>query len=222
MDRAKGIDVSRWDPVTDWAAVKAAGISFVGMKATEGNSITDPKLVAMQDGFRANDFTLGIYFHFARSGDPVKQANRLISSVGPLKPNERHALDFEVMLTPTPDGALPWVQRFIEVLREAYPDRNPILYSSSRIWRMIGNPTWLAGNTDLWVPRYSAIMQEPIVPGPWAAKGYRFWQWTDGGQTGPIYSCPGVGHCDASYFNGDEPALIEYAKLTPPPAPAVA
>lgn len=220
MDRAKGIDVSRWDPVTDWAAVKGAGISFVGMKATEGNSITDPKLTAMRDGFRANDFALGIYFHFARSGDPVKQANRFLASIGALKPNERLALDFEVMLTTETNGELPWIQKFIEVLKEAYPDRDPILYTSDRIWRMIGNPAWLVGNVDLWVPRYNAAMQEPTVPKPWT--GWKFWQWTDGGQTGPKFSCPGVGPCDASYFNGDEPTLIEYAKLTPSAAPAVA
>ena len=222
MDRAKGIDVSKWDPVTDWSAVKGAGVSFVGMKATEGNSITDSKLVAMRDGFRANDFALGIYFHFGRTGDPEKQANRFVKAVGPLQPNERLALDFEVMLTATPAEELPWIEKFITVLLEMYPDRDPILYTSDRIWRMIGNPTWLAGNTDLWVPRYNAAMQEPTLPGPWGKAGWSFWQWTDGGQTGPVYTCPGVGHCDASYFKGDLAALVEYAKLTTPPPPAVA
>ena len=144
------------------------------MKATEGNSITDPKLTVMRDGFRTNDFLLGMYFHFARSGDPKKQASHLLSTVGPLKPNERFALDFEVILTSKPEDELPWVQSFITVLKEAYPDRDPILYTSSRIWRMIGDPNWLIGNTDLWIPRYDAAMQEPVLPPPWTTAGWNF------------------------------------------------
>jgi lysozyme len=220
-NRAKGIDVSHWRPVKDWKAVKDSGVSFVGMKATEGNTLVDSTLVAHRDAFRKNDFILGVYFHFARSGDPVAQAKRFISAIGPLMPNERLALDLEVMIMLKASDTLSWIESFMETIATAYPDRRPIMYTSERIWRSIGYPDWptaTAGlnqcppGVDLWAPKYNLTM-EPLPPKPWATVGWKFWQWTDGND--PESLTPGIGKCDANYFNGDEDALKAYAQLTP-------
>lgn len=213
--RARGVDVSKWKPVTDWNALKASGITFVGLKATEGNTVVDSTFRGARDAFRATGLTLGIFYHFARSGRADHQAERLMDLAGPLKDNERLALDFEVMTTENPEDGLAWIDLFMATLGKSYPDRRHLVYTSKRVWRMIGDPAWSRGNeVDLWSPRYNAQGVEPALPTPWAQAGWTFWQWSDGDF--PVNVTPGIGKCDSNYFRGTDADLATYAKLLPP------
>lgn len=208
--------MSHWKPVKSWSQVYAAGNAFVGIKATEGERVVDPLLRQHRDGSRAQPFILSTYYHFARSGDPEKQAERLLDSVGQLRDYERLALDLEVSVTERPRDTLEWMNEFFEVVMGAYGDRRPQLYTSERIWRSIGDPAdWaFADHVDLWLPRYGPA--EPVVPAPWRDAGWMFWQYSDHA------TCPGVeGACDASVFHADVAALRAYAKLTPTPPPTL-
>lgn len=213
--RATGIDVSAYQPLVAWDQVYASGVRLVGIKATEKLSV-DSTLRVHRDGYRQQPFTLGFFYHFARSGDPEKQAERLLDAAGPLRDNERLCLDFErlVILDHPPDN-LQWIETFFDTfMHGALADRRPLLYTSARWWKAIGNPDWdLASQIDLILPRYSDQMFEPELPKPWANIGYIAHQWTDGGEHGPHHVTPGVGECDASFFNGDDDALAAYAKL---------
>lgn len=213
MNRAAGIDISHWKSPTDWDQIYSSGVSFVGMKATEGNSYVDPKLRLHREEFRRRPFLLGIYYHFARSGVAERQAERLMDVVGDLRPNERLALDLEVSPTIDPLQALDWTERFISTLvGSVCSDRRPILYTSKRIWRTIGDPDWgLASEVDLWAPRYNAAGAEPAMPKPWEKTSWTFWQWTDG--EFPRHVTPGVGKCDANWFRGTRDELREYAAI---------
>lgn len=210
--RATGIDISRWKPVKDWDAVYNSGVTFVGMKATEGRTWVDPTLKKNREEFRKRPFLLGIYYHFARSGNPQIQADRFMDAVGPLRDNERLCLDLEVSVTDRPEDTIHWLNTFYETLTGSVcSDRRPIIYTSKRIWKQIGNPTWdLASIIDLWAPRYNS-RAEPEIPPPWAKVGWTIWQWTDG--TNPLHVTPGVGKCDANYFRGGVDELAAYAKL---------
>lgn len=211
MDRAAGIDVSHWKPVKDWGALRAAGVSFVGIKASEGVTYVDPTFRRHQEEFRKHDFALGIFYHFARSGNPITQAERFLDVVGKLRANERVCLDLEVSPMQRPILALEWVNTFYNIILGAAcgPER-PFIYTSKRFWRTIGDPLWdLASEVDLWVPRYNAEGSAPAVPHPWTSCGWTIWQWTDGEY--PEHVTPGVGKCDANWFKGDEAALRAYA-----------
>ena len=48
-----GIDVSHYQGSIDWAKVKAAGIRFVYVKASQGADFTDPRLFANVAGAAA-------------------------------------------------------------------------------------------------------------------------------------------------------------------------
>jgi GH25 family lysozyme M1 (1,4-beta-N-acetylmuramidase) len=212
--RARGVDVSRWKPVADWNALKASGVTFVGFKATEGNTVVDRTFRGGRDAFRATGFSLGLFYHFARSGRADLQAERLMDLAGPLQDNERLVLDFEVMTTEAPEDGLAWIDLFFQTLSKSYSDRRHIIYTSKRIWRMMGDPAWTrASQVDLWAPRYNAQASEPALPVPWAEAGWSFWQWTDGDF--PLNVTPGVGKCDANYFRGSDPDLVAYAQLLP-------
>lgn len=197
--RARGIDVNHYHPVHDWAAVTASGVSFIGVKATEGNTLTDAALKAHRDGARTQPFDLVVFYHFARSGRPETQAVRLLDAVGPLQANERLCLDLEV-LPDDPGSVLAWVDAFYGRLRRANPGHRHLIYTSRRIWTQFGNPSWAgAADIDLWVPRYNAAGHEPELPAPWTS--WTAWQWTDGDVV--PFTCPGVGACDANVWNGD-------------------
>ncbi len=197
-ERAKGVDVSHWKPVLNWAAL-ATGASFLGVKTTESTTYVDPTFAAHQKGFRASALKMCAYYHFARGGDPIAQARHLVDTVGPLDPRERLCLDLERDITD-----LGWVTAFFgELLSGECAASRPLLYTSERIWATLGDPpTWdFAGEVDLWLPRYSE--REPIVPKPWS----RWAIWQNSEQA----SFPGVdGQCDGNLFNGDEAALDAY------------
>lgn len=209
--RAEGIDVSHHKPVRDWSALSASRVYFIGVKATEGTTYLDPTFKLHRDAFRSSPLHLAIYYHFARPGDPVHQAERFMDAVGPLQANERLCLDLEGSgPTENPTHALAWLDAFYETLMDgACSDRRPFIYTSKRIWRMIGDPAWdLASEIDLWAPRYSRA--EPELPSPW--KRWTLWQYSDG-ESPDVLVTPGVGRCDRNVFNGDVDDLVKFVGL---------
>lgn len=215
-DLAKGIDVSHHNGVVDWPAVRASGVSFVGLKATEGNTVTDDRFKENQAGVRAAGFELAIYYHFARSGSPRIQAKRLLETVGQFDPvRERLCLDLEV--SPEERYPMAWVRDFFQWL---WDDRSsmktPFIYTSKRIWRMLGDqPHYYGRDIALWAPRYNSAGNEPALPSAWQTQGWTIWQWTDGGDTGPEHLTLGVqGPCDANYFCGNVQELIRWRDST--------
>jgi GH25 family lysozyme M1 (1,4-beta-N-acetylmuramidase) len=205
-DKAHGPDANGWHPVKNWDALVKSGASFFGAKATEGNTVTDKTLAHHRDGARQQPFTLVVYYHFARLGDPRTQAQRFADKIGPLRANERLCLDFE---TPWADGvaSLDWIDEFFFALQPVCGPRRPLIYTSARIWDMIDDPAWdLATEIDLWAPRYSGTsLKEPRIPKPWKAPGWTFWQFTDS------YDTPGIDKCDYNVFCSDKAALEKYA-----------
>jgi lysozyme len=62
-----GIDVSHWQGSIDWAKVKAAGIQFAYIKATEGARLVDPQLLNNVSGAKAAGIPYGLYHVFLPS-----------------------------------------------------------------------------------------------------------------------------------------------------------
>jgi lysozyme len=217
--RALGIDISHYNAISDFTKVLSAGVSFVGIKTTEGKSFKDPKFKDHRSGLRTNPFKLGVFYHFARPGNPKDQANFFMDTVGPLLPKERLCLDFEDDKNGMPTVDLKFMDTFFTTLMGGVcSDRPPLIYTSKRVWSQIGNPQWsLASDVHLWAPRYGS--KEPELPAPW--KAWTFWQFSE---AETVNGMPGT--FDANYFNGDEAALDAYASglgkpvVVPPPTKA--
>ncbi len=174
---AHGIDVSHYNTQgspTDWDAVLNSGVSFVGIKTSQGNTYTDPMFRVNSIGVRVRPFSFVTYYHFAAPGDPVAQAERFMGLVGDLHNNERLCLDLEDDKTGKPSVDLVWASKFYgSLMRGVCSNRKPLLYTSRRIWLQLGNPTWdLASELDLWAPRYGP--DQPELPLPWKPYGWRF------------------------------------------------
>src|SRR6184192_265488 len=74
---ASGIDVyNKYQNVTDWAAVRGAGYTFCYVKVSDG--LTARSTSGYGPGGRAGGLAMGAY-HYAQPGDPVAQAELLIS-----------------------------------------------------------------------------------------------------------------------------------------------
>lgn len=200
-NRARGIDVSHYQDVTSWSDIYDSGVSYVGVKATQGNTFTDPKLSEHRAGARSQPFVLVFYYHFAAPGDAAAQAGRFMDTVGELRGNERLCLDLEDDKTGKPAVDLVWAEAFFAALT---PGFRKLLYTSQRIWSQLGNPSsWgPAQSLDLIVPRYGP--DEPRVPSAWQT--WVFWQNSEEGVV------PGIsGKCDTSFFNGTVDMLKSYA-----------
>lgn len=213
-DRALGADVSHFHPVTNWGALTGA-VSFLGVKATQGLTAVDPTFVTHRNGFRTTSIPGCVYYHFAVPGDAVAQARHLVSTVGETLPSERLCLDIEQVVVPGGD-TLAWIDAFfVELMGGACKGKRPLIYTSARIWKQIGNPMWdLASEVDLWVPRYSS--EEPELPRPWAQSGYLIWQNSETSQI-PGIDCSGGG-CDGNLWNGSDADVRAYFGATARPA----
>jgi len=103
----KGIDVSSHQDRIDWQRVKADGIEFAYIKATEGVGFVDPKLGAFSAGAQAAKIPHGFY-HFARpdthsgrteqtvAGDAQAEADAFLSVAFPREGHLVPVLDLEI------------------------------------------------------------------------------------------------------------------------------
>lgn len=76
MAEIKGIDVSTWNEVNNWASVKKAGNQFAVVRAGFGNTTTqqDKKFVEHMNGALEAGMAVGVYwFSYARSVDEAKK-----------------------------------------------------------------------------------------------------------------------------------------------------
>jgi lysozyme len=80
---SKGMDLSHYQVVTDWKAVKADGVEFVYIKATEGNSYADPKADSHFKGAKGVGLARGFYHfaHFSSVDDALLEAKWLVSHI---------------------------------------------------------------------------------------------------------------------------------------------
>jgi len=61
----KGIDVSHFQGEIDWSTVKAAGIDFAFIKATDGVAEIDPRFVENWQGAGQANIARGAYHFFS-------------------------------------------------------------------------------------------------------------------------------------------------------------
>jgi lysozyme len=189
------IDLSHHNSVTDWQAIKDAGMLAVLHKASQGSSYVDPTYHSRKQAALAAGLLWGAY-HFGESGNPTVQADHFLRTVQP-EPTDLLVLDWEEYIDTT--MRLSEAEIFVHHVAERI-GRVPGLYSGQaflteqvqRRQRSVLQGCWL------WLARYSSEL--PVVPQLWPT--WSLWQYTDSG------TVPGVeGPCDRNKFNGDEAGL---------------
>lgn len=140
-----GLDISHHqDLALDLARCKREGISFIFLKATEGNGFTDSEFTANLAEARRAGLMVAAY-HYVK-GDV--SASSQVAHIARTIPKN-------VPVIPDVEAGGGWIaltREFITRLREA-GYRVPLLYLPKWYWQQIGSPP-LAGLPPLWASRY--------------------------------------------------------------------
>lgn len=194
--------------------MRADGISFAFVKASEGQTFVDPKYQAHVAGARSVGIRTGAY-HFARpdtdSSDPRAdaraEADFFLSLAQPRSGDLLPALDLETPGLP-PDRMIAWARAFLDRVRRETGAR-PFLYTYPSFWEEQLGGTTAFRNYPLWIANYE--VSEPQLPGGW--RRYTVWQYTASGAVDGIPGrmdmnrlADGVTLADITYRPGRRPA----------------
>lgn len=161
---AIGVDVSTWQRNINWPTMRASGVSFAYVKASEGVGYVDPMVDSHLSGARGAGMYSGLY-HFCRPDTNAPEADaahfaaqlhtRSAAVPGSLPP----CLDMEK------DAAVnmvAWTQRCIAKLREL-TDHGPVMIYANTSWwnNQLGGGSWMDDQTYGWVAHYGRTAGNP-------------------------------------------------------------
>lgn len=194
----RGIDISRYQGTVQWAAVRAAGIRFAFIKATEGTTLVDPYFAVNWEGAGEHHIARGAYHFFHPSLDGTAQAQHFLQRLRLRKGDLPPVLDLEVtdqMSAATiRREALEWLQTV-----EQATDMKPIIYTLPHFARSYLTPKF--ARYPLWVVDLNPFFPTSTVH--W--NHWTFWQHAHHGHVDGI-----EGEVDLNVFNGSE---AEFARM---------
>jgi lysozyme len=203
-----GVDVASWQhpngaPI-DWAAVRAAGVNFATVKATEGSGYTNPYFRGDFTGAKARGLPVAPY-HFYLGRNPNTggaQADYFIAALRAAGYTGRHAnelppiLDFEWDWKGgcPPYGSVADAKAWLDKVRAAF-GRTPIIYTNRYfITGCLGGTTAL-GSYPLQIADYSSADRPNLPPG-WST--WLMWQYTARSCVSGVPTC----NLTRSVYNG--------------------
>lgn len=191
-----GIDVSKWNGDIDWARVRASGVSFAFIKATEGKDILDKRFNEYWPQAKVAGMPVAPYhfYYFCSTAD--EQADWFIANVPKAAVYLPPVLDVEWNHTsktcdykPSPLTVQAEMKRFMDRI-EAHYGKRPIIYTSVDFHE--DNLVGQFNDYHFWV---RSVAAHPSVRYP--DRRWAFWQYTS---TGVI---PGIsGETDINVFAG--------------------
>lgn len=192
----QGIDVSKWQGDIDWRKVRAAGIDFAYIKATEGGDHIDPKFLQNWEGAKRAGVPRGAY-HFVYWCRPAhEQALWFMLNVPPDADALPPVLDVEwnahsaTCPKRVPPEKARKKMRLLLAAMEAHTGQKPIIYTDPAFHAQV-----LRGRFKkhrFWL-RSVAAKPHKIYPG----RSWLFWQFTTTGRVRGI-----AGNVDRNVFNG--------------------
>ena len=195
----RGIDISHYQGEIEWDQVRGQGISFIYMKATQGDSLVDEEFSDNWASAAGQGVARGAYLFYDFCKPAAAQAKNFIQNV-PADPEALPpAVDFEI----APHCAtLPSKKAFGKIyaalkkkLEQAY-GKAPILYMPYSLYAK-----YLKGaksSAAIWI----RDVGRPPQTGDWA-----LWQYADRGTVGGI-----AGEVDLDVLNGGPEALAALIK----------
>lgn len=199
-DYIPGIDVSHWQGQINWPAVRADGVRFAFIKATESTTFSDPRYATNVAGAEAAGVLAGAY-HFAQPAGGVAgaeaQADHFVDTANLRGRHLLPVLDLEVDNGLGPRALRRWVKAWLARV-EYRLGVKAIIYTSPSFWRdRMGDSTWFAANGHrLWIAHWE--VEQPRVPAAdWGGRGWSVWQHSSKGTVSGI-----TGASDRDWFFG--------------------
>ncbi len=201
-----GIDVSKWQGTIDWPQVRASGVDFAFIKATEGGDHLDDRFAENWRGAREAGVLRGAYHFYFFCRPAIEQARWFIANV----PRERGALP--------PVLDMEWnhksrncphrppaetVRAEMEIWKQAitaFYGRRPIIYTTVDFYR--DNELWRVSGYEFWL---RSVAGHPSHV--YAGQDWTFWQYTGTGQIGGVR-----GKTDINAFAGSRSAWNSWVR----------
>jgi len=195
-----GIDVSRHSGIIDWKLIRSQNISFVYIKATEGEDYLDPNYVINATAAQKSNLLVGEY-HFFRFNKPGKtQATNFLLQTKNITGKLTPALDIEEwgnMPVTRPENEIRKdIAEFLDVVEKATGNKM-IIYTNINSYnrfikgQFLENPIWIC-----------SFNKNRILPDN---RKWLFWQHAHNGKLAGI-----KGFVDMNTFNGDELTWKKY------------
>ena len=196
-----GIDVSKYQSIIDWEAVREMKVGHVQMgfafiKATEGLGNEDTYFQRNWKKARDAGMIRGAYHFFLATKSGKAQAENFINSVELLPGDLPPVLDIEQTYGVPADKLRERAKDWLETIAGYYKTR-PIIYTNVDFYKQ-----YLKDDFDqytLWVAHYLQ-KERPRIYRDWT-----FWQHSEGGRVNGILT-----RVDFDVFNGDS---VEFKKL---------
>ena len=195
----RGIDISHYQDRINWeklrnASIGDAPLSFVFIKATEGEQLADDNFNRNFSNAKRNDLIRGAYHFFVPGVDPRKQA-AFYMNVAKLEPGDLPpVLDIEKKGNLTPEELRRDVKIWLEMAEGKYGVK-PILYTGYKFkMQYLNTPEF--NDYPYWIAHY--YVEKLAYRGQWT-----FWQHTDCGKVMGI-----KGFVDCNIFNGNMEDLL--------------
>jgi uncharacterized protein (TIGR03382 family) len=203
----QGIDVSAYQPNTNWGQVAGAGKKFAIIKATEGTGYVNSYFARDWAGAKAAGLIRGAYHFFHPGTDPTAQADHFVNTVGALGVGDLPMmLDLEATDGLGPAAVAASTRTFLNRV-QARSGRVPIIYTGYYFWTgSVGNPGGYGGYPLIMAAYVSGC---PLIPNEWSK--FTMWQYSSSGVVAGV-----SGHVDLDEFNG---TLADLQALASPPAP---
>jgi GH25 family lysozyme M1 (1,4-beta-N-acetylmuramidase) len=195
---AQGVDVASFQhttamPTIDWSGIASSGVTFAGVKATEGNYYTNP----YYDTDAAQAVAAGLYltpYIFANphagNGTAAQQADygaKVIKAGTAYAGN--HVLPVTLDIEPNPyansnqcygltqSAMQTWISQFMsEIKKDLGTSKTPIIYTTADWWNACTGNDTAFGAYPLWLASYGVT--NPALPAGW--NNYTIWQYGQG------------------------------------------
>lgn len=183
---ANGVDISQAQTPLDWNAVKAGGVNFAIIRATQGTATSRPvgldtRFHAHIDAALAAGMRVGVYMNYLPDADGVKQAEFYYAHIAPYldKLAFPPAVDVETVNGRSPRLITERLHALVRTL-EPLIGMKPMLYTAPGWWDGYTLNTYDAYFTQcpLWLAHWH--VDTPTLPRCW--RDWRVWQTTNNGR----------------------------------------
>ena len=192
-----GLDVSKYQGTVDFDKVKAAGISYVFVRATDGITYQDPDFKSNFAAARTAGLVVGAYHFYETDDDPTAQLKNF-TDVVTLQPGDLPpVVDIEKLHDNDQSDLTSNLKTYLEGLESHYGVK-PIIYTGLNF---ANEYITVFGDYPLWLAEYE--VDQLTLPKGWS--DWTFWQWS---QTGTVDGITGA--VDSDRFNGD---AVSFGKI---------
>lgn len=192
-----GVDVSMYQNAADWDKVKAAGVSFAIIRATQGNQKSRPVGLDLMfddhsESARNAGLKVGAYHAYLPAVTGEDQAQFFGSVVdfgnGAGWYNFSPAIDVEITNDKAPAVITERLHVMCQRLEQDFQIK-PMIYTSPGFWNSYILPTHddYFSSLPLWVAHWTAA-KSPTLPRSWknAGKDWTIWQYSNAGTVAGI------------------------------------